>query len=110
MFAVAVGIEKRKINWVIDADFRKFFDTIDRRWLQRFVAHRIGDQRLLRLIGKWLSYTTLGSTPRDSTFAVSANGQTREKRFTREEIEDSARTIESFAAIKVRMLVNNFTG
>jgi hypothetical protein len=57
-----------------------------------------------------ISYTTLGSTPRDSTFAVSANGQTREKRFTREEIEDSARTIESFAAIKVRMLVNNFTG
>jgi group II intron reverse transcriptase/maturase len=53
--AVAVGIEKRKINWVVDADFRKFFDTIDRRWLQRFVAHRIGDQRLLRLIGKWLT-------------------------------------------------------
>jgi RNA-directed DNA polymerase len=53
--AVAVGIEKRKISWVVDADFRKFFDTIDRRWLQRFVAHRIGDQRLLRLIGKWLT-------------------------------------------------------
>jgi hypothetical protein len=53
--AVAFGIEKRKINWVVDADFRKFFDTIDRRWLQRFMAHRIGDQRLLRLIGKWLT-------------------------------------------------------
>ena len=53
--AVAVAIEKRKINWVVDADFRKFFDTIDRRWLQRFVAHRIGDQRLLRLIDKWLT-------------------------------------------------------
>ena len=53
--AVAVGIEKRKINWVVDADFRKFFDTIDPRWLQRFVAHRIGDQRLLRLIDKWLT-------------------------------------------------------
>src|ERR1019366_5941097 len=53
--AVAVGIEKRKISWVVDADFRKFFDTIDRRWLQRFVAHRIGDQRLLRLIDKWLT-------------------------------------------------------
>jgi len=53
--AVAVAIEKRKINWVVDADFRKFFDTIDPRWLQRFVAHRIGDQRLLRLIGKWLT-------------------------------------------------------
>ena len=53
--AVAVAIEKRRINWVVDADFRKFFDTIDPRWLQRFVAHRIGDQRLLRLIGKWLT-------------------------------------------------------
>jgi retron-type reverse transcriptase len=40
--AVAVAIEKRKINWVVDADFRKFFDTIDPRWLQRFVAYRIG--------------------------------------------------------------------
>jgi group II intron reverse transcriptase/maturase len=53
--AVAVAIEKRKINWIVDADFRKFFDTIDPRWLQRFVAHRIGDQRLLRLIDKWLT-------------------------------------------------------
>jgi RNA-directed DNA polymerase len=53
--AVAFGIEKRKVNWVVDADFRKFFDTLDRRWLQRFMAHRIGDQRLLRLIGKWLT-------------------------------------------------------
>lgn len=53
--AVAVAIEKRKINWVVDADFRKFFDTIDPRWVQRFVAHRIGDRRLLRLIDKWLT-------------------------------------------------------
>jgi group II intron reverse transcriptase/maturase len=53
--AVAVGIEKRKVNWVVDADFRKFFDTMDLRWVQRFMAHRIGDQRLLRLIGKWLT-------------------------------------------------------
>jgi RNA-directed DNA polymerase len=53
--AVAVAIEKRRINWVVDADFRKFFDTIDPRWLRKFVAHRIGDQRLLRLIDKWLT-------------------------------------------------------
>ena len=53
--AVFVAIEKRKINWVVDADFRKFFDTIDLRWAQRFLAHRIGDQRVLRLIGKWLT-------------------------------------------------------
>lgn len=53
--AVAVAIEKRKVNWVVDADLRKFFDTIDPRWLRKFVAHRIGDQRLLRLIDKWLT-------------------------------------------------------
>ena len=53
--AVAVGIEKRKVNWVVDADFRKFFDTIDLQWVRRFMAHRIGDQRMLRLIGKWLT-------------------------------------------------------
>src|SRR6516164_2615861 len=53
--AVFVAIERRKINWVVDADFRKFFDTIDLRCAQRFLSHRIGDQRVLRLISKWLT-------------------------------------------------------
>lgn len=51
--ALAVGL-KRKINWVLDADIRGFFDTIDHGWLKRFLQHRIGDRRVLRLIGKWL--------------------------------------------------------
>jgi len=52
--AVWVGIMRRKINWVLDADIRSFFDSLDHDWMMRFVEHRIGDRRVLRLIGKWL--------------------------------------------------------
>jgi group II intron reverse transcriptase/maturase len=44
----------RQVNWVLDADIRSFFDTLDHEWLQKFVGHRIGDTRLLRLLSKWL--------------------------------------------------------
>jgi group II intron reverse transcriptase/maturase len=53
--ALATGISRRKVNWVLDADIRDFFGQLDRSWLQRFVEHRIADKRVLRLIGKWLS-------------------------------------------------------
>jgi len=52
--ALAVGLHRRKVGWVLDADIRAFFDTISHDWLMRFLEHRIGDQRVLRLIGKWL--------------------------------------------------------
>src|ERR687888_141164 len=52
--ALATGIERTRVNWVLDADIRGFFDTIDHGWLQRFLEHRIADKRVLRLIGKWL--------------------------------------------------------
>jgi group II intron reverse transcriptase/maturase len=52
--AVTVGIERRKVSWVLDADIRGFFDTIDHAWLIRFLEHRIADRRILRLIQKWL--------------------------------------------------------
>ena len=53
--ALAFGIGKRRINWILDADIRSFFDTLSRVWLVRFVEHRIGDLRILRLIRKWLN-------------------------------------------------------
>ena len=53
--ALAYGIEKRKVNWIADADIRGFFDAIDRGWMIRFLEHRIGDKRLIRLIAKWLN-------------------------------------------------------
>jgi len=52
--AVWVGITERKVNWVLDADIRGFFDTIDHEWLMRFLEHRIADPGLLLLIRKWL--------------------------------------------------------
>jgi RNA-directed DNA polymerase len=52
--ALATGIERRRVNWVLDADIRGFFDTIDHGWLLRFLEHRIADKRVLRLIRKWL--------------------------------------------------------
>jgi len=52
--ALAVGLHRRKVGTVLDADIRAFFDTISHDWLMRFLEHRIGDQRILRLIGKWL--------------------------------------------------------
>jgi len=53
--ALAVGIERKKVNWVLDADIRDFFTNVDRDWLMKFLRHRIADERLLRLIGKWLA-------------------------------------------------------
>ncbi|MDX2219713.1 MAG: group II intron reverse transcriptase/maturase [Burkholderiales bacterium] len=52
--ALAVGVESAKVNWVVDADIERFFDTVDHAWLLRFVAHRIGDPRVLKLIRQWL--------------------------------------------------------
>jgi RNA-directed DNA polymerase len=51
--ALAVAIERRKVNWVLDADIRSFFDKLDLAWMARFLEHRIADKRLLRLIQKW---------------------------------------------------------
>jgi len=52
--ALTVGIERRPVNWVLDADIRGFFDTLDHGWLVRFVEHRVADRRVVRLIQKWL--------------------------------------------------------
>jgi retron-type reverse transcriptase len=48
--ALAVGIGTKKVRWVLDADIRGFFDTLDHGWLVKFVEHRVGDQRVVRLI------------------------------------------------------------
>jgi RNA-directed DNA polymerase len=53
--ALAVGITTKKVNWVLDADIRGFFDTLDHGWLVKFVEHRVADRRVVRLIQKWLN-------------------------------------------------------
>src|SRR5829696_7941933 len=52
--ALATGIKRRKVNWVLDADIRDYFSSLDHSWLERFLEHRIADRRVLRLIEKWL--------------------------------------------------------
>jgi group II intron reverse transcriptase/maturase len=53
--ALYVGLLRGKVNWVLDLDIRGFFDSIDHGWLVKFVAHRIADRRVVRLIQKWLN-------------------------------------------------------
>ena len=53
--ALAAGIYRKKVNWVLDADVRDFFGQLDRDWLMRFLRHRIADERILRLVSKWLA-------------------------------------------------------
>jgi RNA-directed DNA polymerase len=54
MDALMVGITSTKVNWILDADIRSFFDTVSQEWLIKFVEHRVGDRRITRLIQKWL--------------------------------------------------------
>jgi group II intron reverse transcriptase/maturase len=52
--AVAVGVSRRRVSWILDADIAKFFDTIEHDWLVKFIEHRVADARVVRLIKKWL--------------------------------------------------------
>jgi RNA-directed DNA polymerase len=52
--ALTVGIQRKHVNWVLDADIRGFFDNMSHEWTMKFVEHRVADRRVLRLIQKWL--------------------------------------------------------
>ena len=81
--ALDVGIKKRKLGWIIDADIRGFFDAIGHEWLMKFLEHRIADRRMLRLLKKWLgagvsedgewSPTTVGTPPGAAISPLLAN-------------------------------------
>ncbi len=68
--ALAVGICKTSVNWILDADIRSFFDSISQTWLVRFLEHRIGDKRIIRLVRKWLKAGVL----EDGEWSVSETG------------------------------------
>ena len=72
--ALAYGLGKRRINWVLDADIRSFFDTISHDWLIRFIEHRIGDRRVIRLIRKWLAAGVLEEGRRIETVEGTPQG------------------------------------
>ncbi len=71
--ALAVGITSTKVNWILDADISGFFDTVSQEWLIRFVEHRVGDRRIIRLIQKWLR---AGGTE-DEAVTISDRGRGR---------------------------------
>ena len=52
--ALSVGIQRKKVNWVLDADIRGFYDNLSHEWMVKFIEHRVADHRMLRLIQKWL--------------------------------------------------------
>jgi len=66
----ARGITSTKVNYVLDADIRSFFDEVSQQWLERFLRHRIGDPRIIRLIQKWLKAGVL----EDGVVTVSDKG------------------------------------
>src|SRR5437660_2417593 len=68
--ALVVGITSKRVNWILDADIRSFFDSVCQQWLIRFVEHRIGDRRIIRLIRKWLKAGIL----EDGVVSVSDSG------------------------------------
>ena len=66
----SVGITSTKVNYILDADIRSFFDEVSQQWLVRFLKHRIGDRRIIRLIQKWLKAGVL----EDGVVTVSDKG------------------------------------
>jgi RNA-directed DNA polymerase len=68
--ALVVGIKSRRVNFIFDADVASFFDSVSKDWLVRFVEHRIGDRRIIRLIQKWLKAGVL----EDGVVTVSEKG------------------------------------
>ena len=77
--ALAAGIYRKKVNWVLDADIRDFFGQLDRDWLRKFLGHRIADKRVLRLIDKWLAAGVI----EDGTWTAVSGAHRRGHRFRR---------------------------
>ena len=72
--ALSVGITRKKVSWVLDADIRGYFDAIDHDWMLRFLEHRIADRRILRLIRKWLKAGVLEDGQWSATSAGTPQG------------------------------------
>src|ERR1700737_1807091 len=68
--ALVVGIPSTPVNWILDTDLKSFFDSVSQKWLVRFLEHRIGDERIIRLVRKWLKAGVL----EDGELSVSETG------------------------------------
>jgi len=72
--ALSVGITSKRVNWILDCDIEGFFDAIDHEWLVKFLEHRIGDRRILRLVSKWLRAGIIEESEWSETKVGSAQG------------------------------------
>src|SRR5438093_4125478 len=72
--ALSVGLLTKRVNWVLDADIRGFFDTLDHGWLVKFLEHRVADRRVVRLIQKWLRAGVLGDGQRTQSDTGTVQG------------------------------------
>lgn len=72
--ALYAGLLTTKVNWVLDADIRGFFDALDHEWLVKFIEHRIADRRVVRLIRKWLNAGVLEDGVRTQTETGTVQG------------------------------------
>jgi group II intron reverse transcriptase/maturase len=72
--ALVVGITSKRVSFVVDADIAKFFDTVSHEWLVRFLGHRIGDKRIIRLIQKWLKVGVLEDGERKASAMGTGQG------------------------------------
>jgi group II intron reverse transcriptase/maturase len=68
--ALAVGISSKRVNWILDADIRSYFDKIDQTWLIKMLEHRVGDGRVIRLVRRWLEAGVLD----EGVWSVSETG------------------------------------
>jgi RNA-directed DNA polymerase len=68
--ALSMAIGETRVNWILDADIRGFFDSVSQEWLVRFLEHRVGDERVIRLVRKWLKAGVL----EDGNWSVSEMG------------------------------------
>jgi group II intron reverse transcriptase/maturase len=72
--ALAAGILGKRVNWLLDADIRDYFTSLDQLWLLKFLEHRIADRRVLRLIQKWLSAGVIENGVRSETVEGTTQG------------------------------------
>jgi group II intron reverse transcriptase/maturase len=72
--ALTVGIERKKVSWVLDADLRNVFDTLKHAWLVQFIEHRVADKRIVRLIQKWLAAGVLEDGKRTTEVGTVQSG------------------------------------
>jgi group II intron reverse transcriptase/maturase len=72
--AVYMAISYKKVSWILDADLKGFFDTIDHQWMIRFLSHRIADKRVLRLVKSWLSAGVMDEHTKHKTWVGTPQG------------------------------------